>query len=98
MPEGFSPIVLLVTPPASPLIPPIPPKAPARSLRVRILCGEEEQLYGGSEPSTCVYDAYLTTPAVCTEGELEGLQVGEVSKQRQLRLIPPISLFGCRWS
>ena len=42
-------------------------------MRVRLVCGEEEVLYGGSEPSTCVYDTYFTTPTACTENELSSI-------------------------
>ena len=49
-------------------------QAPARSLRVRLVCGEEDKLYGGTEPATCVYDAFMTTPIACTDIELKGYQ------------------------
>ena len=58
-------------------------QAPARSLRVRLMCGDEELLHSGSEPSTCVYDAFLTTPAVCTAGELDKL----VTQLQQLQAL-----------
>lgn len=45
-----------------------------RSMAVHMVCGVDEQLSDGEEPSTCAYAAKLTTPAVCTEAELEELQ------------------------
>ena len=52
-------------------------------MRVRLVCGHEELLYGGSEPSTCVYDAYFTTPTVCTDAELKNI----TSQLRQLEAL-----------
>ncbi|GIL45932.1 hypothetical protein Vafri_3043 [Volvox africanus] len=45
-----------------------------RSMTVYLSCGLDERLSDGEEPSTCAYSAKMTTPAVCTQAELEELQ------------------------
>ena len=42
-------------------------------MRVRLVCGEEEKLYGGAEPATCVYDTFFSTPIACTDAELHNI-------------------------
>jgi len=41
-------------------------QGPNRSLRVRLACGEEEQVAKIDEPSRCEYVGVLTTPAACS--------------------------------
>lgn len=50
-------------------------KNPARSLRVNLECGGTEQAWGASEPETCAYVVYATTPAACKTDRLQQLQV-----------------------
>ncbi len=55
-----------------------------RSLKVKLECGAEDRLHSSSEPSVCVYEATLTTPAVCSDDELKALQA-EVDHLKALR-------------
>ena len=36
---------------------------------MHLYCGETEQMHGGAEPATCVYETWLQTPLACTDGE-----------------------------
>ncbi|KAG2501356.1 hypothetical protein HYH03_001146 [Edaphochlamys debaryana] len=45
-----------------------------RSFSVQMSCGMENRMSDGEEPATCRYQAKLTTPALCTEAELDGLK------------------------
>jgi hypothetical protein len=51
-------------------------KHPARSLRVKLECGGEERGWDASEPNTCAYQVYASTPAACKAEKLKELQVG----------------------
>ncbi|KAL6754230.1 glucosidase II beta subunit-like protein-domain-containing protein [Haematococcus lacustris] len=44
---------------------------PARSLTLQLVCGAQEQLWGGEEPSPCTYTAWMSTPAACREQDRE---------------------------
>lgn len=50
-------------------------KHPARSLRVILECDTEERAWGASEPSTCAYTVYASTPAACKSDTLKELEV-----------------------
>merc|ERR1712125_165121 len=49
------------------------PGGPDRSLRVRFLCGAAEEIVDVYEPSRCAYEASLTHPAACDDGEERAL-------------------------
>lgn len=77
-------------------------KHPARSLRVKLECGGEERGWDASEPNTCAYQVYASTPAACKAEKLKELQtaydallaeeealakeIAEEEKQRQAQL------------
>lgn len=46
---------------------------PARSTKVVLECGEENEILKVSEDERCVYSMIVTTPAVCPGGEEEGV-------------------------
>lgn len=45
-----------------------------RSFTVTLSCGADTRLSDGEEPATCAYTAKMTTPAVCSEAELQELK------------------------
>lgn len=49
--------------------------APARSLTVNLVCGHEENMWGGEEPATCVYTVWMSTPLACTDDDLAKVSV-----------------------
>jgi len=49
---------------------PCPGDLPKRSFTVNLVCDDKEHMYGGEEPSTCVYHATLATPLACKEEAL----------------------------
>lgn len=61
------------------------PDVAHRSMRVHMSCGPEEKLHNTSEPSTCVYKAYFTTPLVCSSDELLQLskKLNDLEEQRR---------------
>ncbi len=43
----------------------------ARSLTVKLVCDDVEEMWGGEEPSTCVYTVWMATPLACRPADLE---------------------------
>lgn len=41
-----------------------------RRFTVNLVCGDSERMWGGEEPATCQYQAWMTTPAACQESDL----------------------------
>ena len=63
---------------------------PRRSMTVSLICGSESKLGDVTEPSRCEYAAVFTTPAACTDLELETLELelkemnDEVEEEKEL--------------
>ncbi|CEL97111.1 unnamed protein product [Vitrella brassicaformis CCMP3155] len=56
---------------------------PARSLKVRFVCGIEEKLQNVSEPSRCVYEVNMMSPAACRPHHLDEFKfLGDSSQQQ----------------
>jgi len=49
-------------------------QGPQRSLTVHLRCGAETLPLSVEEPSKCVYDMQMQTPAVCSEQDVEALR------------------------
>lgn len=49
-------------------------QGPARSMKVRVVCGEKEVLSRVAEPSRCEYTAQLATPAACDDTGMTALR------------------------
>jgi len=58
---------------------------PARSANVKMVCGKEVEILSVDEPSTCVYDMVMTTPAMCSAAHalLKMEELDRVSMGRQ---------------
>lgn len=60
---------------------------PARSLRVALACGPEDELSAVAEPETCTYTAVLETPAACSPALRDALvassRVGEEEEEKE---------------
>lgn len=50
-------------------------QGPQRSLTLKFRCGAEEKLVDVNEPSKCVYEMVLQTPAVCDEQHAQALRL-----------------------
>lgn len=50
-------------------------QGPARSLTVLLRCGSEDQLISVEEPSKCVYEIVMQTPAVCHQEHAQVLRL-----------------------
>ena len=57
---------------------------PARSARVELSCGMENEVFYADEPERCVYLLRMRTPAACTEDVLKQLQADKASLAAQL--------------
>jgi protein kinase C substrate 80K-H len=59
-------------------------------MTVSLICGSESKLGDVTEPSRCEYAAVFTTPAACTDLELETLELelkelnDEVEEEKEL--------------
>jgi protein kinase C substrate 80K-H len=49
-------------------------QGPQRSLTVKLRCGEADTLLTVDEPSKCVYEMTMQTPAVCQEAHVHAIR------------------------